>query len=730
MPVVHGRTARPAVMRLIRPDRLLLLAVLYALGVGFFITHLATDQPWLGLRLAYDANAEAAVVVKSEGPAAGIPTGTALRGLATDEGEFRFVATDFIIEPDGVLPTYEVYDTFLERQARLAALQAAETVVFVDLDGGRWNVRPEASRPAVTLPTEFWVQLAVGAIAWLIAAGVWAFRRRDSAARYLLLSGACTCLFAPTAAVYSTRELGLDEGLLRVLSDLNFLGGSLFAGTMVALLTVYPRRLGPAWLGLAAVLAQAAWWVAQQVGVFESMILARRLLVMVMVAGTFLLAYLQWRRTRGDPVGRASLRWFLLSWVVGSGVFALLVLLPQMFGFDTTAVQPYAFLLFVLVYVGLAFGILRFRLFGLDEWWVRIVTWLGALLLLVALDLVFLLQLQFSAGASLSLSLVVCGLLWLPLRGYLSSRMLGRREDDRPGLFKAVVGAALAPTADRREERWRDCLRLAFDPLRIEPAAREGEDAAMAEDGLALLLPAVGGLPSLRLEYARGGRGLFGPRDVAQAGELLGMLRHALESRDAYEQGVQVERARIARDMHDNVGAQLLRALHTREDGRRESLLRETLSDLRGIINDAANPNLSLEEALAELRYETAERLAAAGLELEWRVETGGAPSPFSAQVVHALRPLVREAVSNIVKHARARRVEVTVAPRPDGLSVAVEDDGTGFDFAAIKAGNGLANMRARVAALGGEIVWQPARGGAGVRVGLQLPWSHAKEVS
>jgi signal transduction histidine kinase len=429
-------------------------------------------------------------------------------------------------------------------------------------------------------------------------------------------------------------------------------------------------------------------------------------------------------------VGRASLRWFLLSWVVGSGVFALLILLPQMFGFDTTAVQPYAFLLFVLVYVGLGFGILRFRLFGLDEWWVRIVTWLGALLLLVALDLVFLLQLQFSAGASLSLSLVVCGLLWLPLRGYLSSRMLGRREDDRPGLFKAVVGAALAPTADQREERWRDCLRLAFDPLRLEPAAHEGDGAGLAQDGLALLLQGVGGLPSLRLEYARGGRGLFGPRDVARADELLGMLRHALESRDAYEQGVRVERARIARDMHDNVGAQLLRALHTREDGRRESLLRETLSDLRGIINDASNPELSLEETLADLRYETAERLSTAGIELEWRVEGGGGQVPFSAKAVQALRSLVREAVSNIVKHARARRVEVAVSPCPDGLSVAVEDDGTGFDFGVTRAGNGLANMRARVTALGGKIAWRRARDGSGVRVELQLPWSGAKETS
>lgn len=697
-------------MRLMRPDHLLWVVVIYALGTGLLMVHLATDRPWLGLRLVYDQTAEAAVVVRAEGPGAGIPEGTALRGITTEEGEFRFVADDFIVETDGVLATYADYDEFIRRQERLAGLQAAAVVRFVDVEGREWPVIPGPSRPVRTLPPEFWVPVAVGVIAWLIAAGVWVFRRGETSARFLLLSGWCTLLFAPTSAVYATRELALPGELFRWLSDLNFLGGSLFAGAMVALMACYPRRIGPAWLGLAAVLAQAAWWVAQQVGVFDSMIMARRVLVMVALLGTFMLAFVQWRGTRRDPVGRAALRWFLLSWVVGSGVFGLLILLPQMFGLDTTPVQAYAFLLFVLVYVGLAFGILRFRLFGLDEWWVRIVTWLGALLLLVVLDLVFIFQLRVSAGASLSLSLVICGLLWLPLRGFVSGRLLARKESDRPDLFKAVVDAALAPAAGVREARWRECLRLAFDPLRMEPASREGGDAALADDGLALLLPSVDGLPSLRLEYARGGRGLFSPRDVAQAGELTGMLRHALEGRDAYEKGVLVERARIARDMHDNVGAQLLRALHTREEGRRESLLRETLSDLRGIINDAANPNLSLEEALAELRYETAERLSAAGIELEWRVESGEAGAPVSAKAAHALRPLVRETVSNVVKHAGAHRVEVEIERRADGLLVAVEDDGKGFDPGAVRAGNGLANMQARIAALGGTIAWVQAR--------------------
>jgi len=414
---------------------------------------------------------------------------------------------------------------------------------------------------------------------------------------------------------------------------------------------------------------------------------------------------------------------------VGSGVFGLLILLPQMFGFDTTSVQAYAFLLFVLVYVGLAFGILRFRLFGLDEWWVRIVTWLGALLLLVVLDLVFLLQLQFSASASLSLSLVICGLLWLPLRGFVSSRLLVRSDRTRPRTFKAVVDAALAAAPADQEARWRECLQTAFDPLRIEGASYEGRTPALADDGLALLLPAVGGLTALRLEYARGGRGLFTSRDRVAAEELLDMLRHALGSRDAYEEGVRVERARIARDMHDNVGAQLLRALHSRDEVRREGLLRETLADLRGIINDAANPHLTLEESLADLRYETSERLEAGGVALDWRVEEPGSGVPLSVKCAHALRPLVREAISNVLKHAGAVRVLVSIVWLRSSLVVTVEDDGAGFDPVAVAAGNGLANMRARAVAVDGSIEWQAGDRGRGTRVVLRLPFTEEPEV-
>lgn len=721
----EGRAAMRA--RVLPPGPLLAGVVAYAVLLVCGVTWLAHRQPWLGLGLSYDTEAEAAVVRSAEGPGRAIPVGTELTQIAAEGRTMRLEARDFIPETDGVLETYDVYAAFLRRQSELAALQASATVVFTDKGGREWPVEPEARRPPGSLPVAFWVQLAVGVVAWLIAGAVWVFRRGERSARYLLLSGWSTALFSPMAGIYSTRELAMPGGLFGVLSDLNFMGGSVFAGTMVALLLCYPRQVGPGWAGLAAVGAQLAWFAAQQAGVFESMVFARRILVMAALAAMFGLSWWQWRLTRLDPVGRASLRWFLLSWVLGIGLFALLILLPQMFGIDTTGVQGYAFLLFLLVYAGLAFGILRFGLFGLDEWWARIMTWMATLVLLVALDLVFLLQVNLSSGISLSLALLICGVVWLPLRGFMAERFLGRRKTDAADVFKAVVDVGLSPKAEEREALWRRCIQGKFDPLRIEPAGRAAERAELEENGLALVLPGTADIGAVRASYARGGRALFTTRDVGAAEELAGMLRHVIASRTAYEEGVRVERGRIARDIHDNIGAQLLSALHSREESRREDVLRGALADLRGIINDASRPELSVEEALADLRFETAERLSAGGVELEWRVAEagagdGGAGRALPVKVLHVLRPLVREVVSNILKHAGARVARVVIRRQGGGLSVSVEDDGRGFDAKVPRRGNGLTNLEQRMAAAGGRLVWSAGEGGRGARVVFHFP--------
>src|SRR5690606_35316906 len=133
-------------------------------------------------------------------------------------------------------------------------------------------------------------------------------------------------------------------------------------------------------------------------------------------------------KTSKDPVARAALQWFLLSWMAGTVLFTRFILLAQMFGVDTSPLQGYAFLLFLLVYGGLSFGILRFRLFELGDWWRRAAVWTGTVVVLVVLDLFFVTRLHLSLELSISLALIVCGLVWLPLRSYVWGRFIERQR--------------------------------------------------------------------------------------------------------------------------------------------------------------------------------------------------------------------------------------------------------------------------------------------------------------
>ena len=701
------------------PLTLLVLALLVALSAGAFVVLSATGQPWLGLDLGFDAAAGGAVVRRARGPAK-IPPGTVLTDIDADGDRLRLVADDFVVEPDGALGTYDRYEAFLSRQGRLARMQRAATVTFHDATGGAWRLSPEARRPLSSLPPDFWVQLVVGLVAWLISSAIWVFRQREPSARYLLLSGAATLTFAPLAGIYSTRELALSPVFFRWINDANFLGGSLFTAALVGLLLCYPRRLGPPWIGRAVVGVFVVWFVAQQLGAFGSMTLARRLLVMIALLAAFILAGVHVRRTRRDPIGRAALSWLLLSWLVTGAVFGAGILLPQMFGVDTSAFQGYAFSLFLLTYVGLAFGILRFRLFDLGEWWLRSVLWTLSVVLLVLLDLGFLFGLQLSASRSLGLALLICGLLWLPLRGWLWGRFVVKDEPSERALFESVVDVAMTRDAGERARRWERLLRETFDPLDVS----DGGDlprAAILDEGLSLHVPAVGGIPALRLAYAHAGRRLFVPRDEGRVHDLVGMLRHVIESHDAYQKGASVERARIARDMHDNIGAQLVTALHSEERAQKDRFIRETLSELRSIVDGSSRAEARLGTILGDVRREAAERLAVDGVALDWplpREESTSVP----AELAHELRSIVREALNNVVKHANAKHVRVTMERREGAIALSVDDDGVGFDEGAVAQGHGVSNLRRRAGALGGSIRWTRGPDGSGTSVALEIP--------
>jgi len=184
-------------------------------------------------------------------------------------------------------------------------------------------------------------------------------------------------------------------------------------------------------------------------------------------------------------------------------------------------------------------------------------------------------------------------------------------------------------------------------------------------------------------------------------------LRHSLRSAEQ-------ERSRWARELHDEtlqglaaLGVLLSSGLRAGGEALEQAARQATeqvsteIANLRALITElrpAALDQLGLVAALESLARRSAE---IEGLEVALDVHVDEALDPELKTSVYRL---VQEALTNVARHARAARVDVSVDQAPDQVRVRVADDGRGFDAAEPSAGFGLAGMRERAALMGGHL--------------------------
>jgi signal transduction histidine kinase len=191
------------------------------------------------------------------------------------------------------------------------------------------------------------------------------------------------------------------------------------------------------------------------------------------------------------------------------------------------------------------------------------------------------------------------------------------------------------------------------------------------------------------------------------------------------ETAMTAERRRITSEMHDGLGSQLISALHLVEqtDAPKVEIaaeLREALDTLRLTIDSLEPTDNDLLTLLGNVRYRLEGRLKRQGIALDWRVHDLPPLDSLTPQnVLHILR-ILQEAFTNVLKHARARRIGVETGIVGQEVFIRISDDGCGF--AGGRQGRGLANMKMRAQALGGRLDIQPSS--AGTTLILHLPVS------
>jgi signal transduction histidine kinase len=204
-------------------------------------------------------------------------------------------------------------------------------------------------------------------------------------------------------------------------------------------------------------------------------------------------------------------------------------------------------------------------------------------------------------------------------------------------------------------------------------------------------------------------------------------LRRVVEAQE-------LERRRLARELHDETGQALtsillgLKALEEKVDdtdsraaaAELRELVVATLQDVRRLaveLRPSALDDFGLVAALERLTASISEQTGIA-IDFEPALTTERLPE----EVETALYRIVQESLTNVVKHAKARNVSVLLALKDGAVKAMIEDDGGGFDPAERTGeGFGLVGMRERLALLGGRLEIESSDG-AGTTVAAEVP--------
>lgn len=709
---------------------LALMVMVFMVAATVFI---ALQEPSVGWRFAPDPQGQGVLAFSPTRPlkiserTQAIEQVIAVRSVPPDastQGQPLNTLSLVAVEAPSMLPRQEELQQFFDlQQALWRVLEQArqsKQPVELQLADGRWVQAEVHGRLWDELGWLFWVPLLCAVVPFVVGLGIGIYRWNSAGARFLGL--ASMALFAGLC------EVSLMTGRLWVVAPWMLEWGqvyvrctSLAAGwAFLMLMTHYPTPVRHArrWTVVSGamlcvlVVLNAAQWP-------DSQTLRYKVPFLAMLCCVLILSVWQGVASRADPVHRAAARWLGASVFLSVSVVAVAFAVSVVYNVQIIS-TAYRWLSLPLLFISMVLSVGRNSLFELERWWVPLCLWYLGGVVVVLTDLALVALLHFDPGAAISLSLVLIGWIYFPSRQWLLSKL---RLWSRPGVMTYVpdlIGAVNAGLSGplAAHMAWRGLLERVFEPARTDwralsdtsttpapnPSASDASPIAWVEDlGRQLHVKDVAGQGVWVLVLAMGGRHLFTQDHVHVAGQLWRLLEVGLAQQRDGQQAVEQERQRIASDLHDDLGAQLLTIVHAGNSDRTAGLARRALDDMRESVRGLAGQPVLAEQVLFNWRAEMVGRLMDADLGIDWHAGELPAGLVLSSRVHVQLTRVLREAVSNVIRHSQARHCRINVALDAGYLVLDVQDDGQGLPVAVgAQRGHGMANIEARVRKLGG----------------------------
>jgi len=206
-------------------------------------------------------------------------------------------------------------------------------------------------------------------------------------------------------------------------------------------------------------------------------------------------------------------------------------------------------------------------------------------------------------------------------------------------------------------------------------------------------------------------------------------------ARAEQEHTIERERLRIARDLHDDLGARLTHislVSGLAENEPQSATTRENFQQISGMARElvaalnqtvwTVNPEHDHLESLVDYVCQLTHNLCETA-RIRGRIHSCEVPDQrrVTSETRHNVTLAVKEALHNAIKHSGATEITLQVEFDDPRLRITIADNGRGFDSATVVAGNGLGNMRRRMALIGGIISFESSPG-AGTQVHFEVP--------
>lgn len=668
--------------------------VLLAMAIAVSTCFIAFQQPAMNYTLSY---IDDRLIFES----ASDNTTHALRGEVEKNSQTQIHPIVFTRDPDQ-LQRFEDHNLFFLELASL----------YHQLKRGDFSLRGAngqlltlvlRERNVVDIPLTFWMQLSCAVLALLIGGAVWSLRPTSPQAIAFFICSFGFCLICSSLAVYGSRELVMRPDHFFMLTTLNRFGTYLMIFSGAVLFWYFPRplyhfpfALCMSALGLLAFANEQMQWVHLPLHDYQAIFIVAAILVL-------LVGLLQWNRPHLQAVERAALKWVAFSFAFSFSWIIFLYVLPTIVAPHLSMNLELASVLVLSVFVGVAFGVSRYRLFDLERWWYQIWIWFFGGVFIIFVDILLMSVLHLSSTSSITLTIVVTAWLYFPIRQRLLVKLRHKDQVQLMDLLPLVIEFLMKTYTHRQlEDFWQSILMRAFWPLSMDKLMCKPSPISISKDGASLLVPQLSMQAGFELHACMKGQRLFHRDDLALVTQLYKLLAFGNQQNQIRHLSESRERDRIMRDLHDEVCANLLTIIHC-SDGATAEMARTTLASLRETIYSLHQDSpKAVDVWLSQVRMECVDHCVDFDLEFQWSADLDVGQMISARQQVYLSR-MIRELLTNTIKHAKATTFRLHITVNHEVLKICASDDG---DLLALPSnhGNGWHNLKRRCADLEGTL--------------------------